>query len=90
MPVREGRNKVLVMALASDGVESSLELEFDFDLAKSEGRMLERDLARLRKLNDELARHIEAERIKREKRRQRMARELDIRAVKEDSGEAEE
>ena len=82
VPVREGRNRVLVNALASDGSEANLELEFDFRVAEqTDERMRERDLARLRRLNDELIRHLEAERIKAEKRRQRMERELEIRAV---------
>ena len=49
--------------------------------------MKERELARLRKLNDELLRHVEAERIRREKRRQRMEREIDIRAVRPEDEE---
>jgi hypothetical protein len=84
VPVREGRNRVLVNALASDGGETNLELEFEFRVKESEGRMKERELARLRRLNDELLRHVEAERIRREKRRQRMEREIDIRAVRPD------
>lgn len=82
VPVREGKNRVLVNALASDGGEANLELEFQFRVKESEGRMKERELARLRRLNDELLRHVEAERIRREKRRQRMEREIDIRAVR--------
>jgi hypothetical protein len=82
VPVQEGKNRVLVNALASDGGEANLELEFEFRVKESEGRMKERELARLRRLNDELLRHMEAERIRREKRRQRMEREIDIRAVR--------
>jgi hypothetical protein len=84
VPVREGTNRVLVNALASDGGEANLELEFRFRVKESEGRMKERELARLRRLNDELLRHLESERIRREKRRQRMEREIDIRAVRPD------
>ena len=87
VPVREGKNRVLVNALASDGGEANLELEFQFRVKESEGRMKERELARLRKLNDELLRHVEAERIRREKRRQRMEREIDIRAVRPEDEE---
>ena len=68
-------------ALASDGGEANLELEFRFRVKESEGRMKERELARLRRLNDELLRYLETERIRREKRRQRMEREIDIRAA---------
>ena len=45
VPVREGRNRVLVNALASDGGEANLELEFEFRVKESEGRMKERELA---------------------------------------------
>jgi hypothetical protein len=82
VPVREGSNRVLVNALASDGGEANLELEFRFRVKESEGRMKERELARLRRLNKELLLHLETERIRREKRRQRMEREIDIRAVR--------
>jgi len=75
-----------VSALASDGGEANLELEFRFRVSESEGRMKERELARLRKLNDELLRHLEAERMRREKSRQRMEREIELRPVRPDEG----
>jgi hypothetical protein len=84
VPVQEGSNRVLVNAIGSDGSAVNVELSFDFKLAMSEGRMLERDLAELRELNTNLLRHLEAERIKREKRRQRVEKELEIRAVERD------
>jgi len=80
VPVRVGTNRVLVNALASDGSQANLELEFSFQMAQSDDRSRERELARLRKLNDELLRHMEAERIKRAKRRQRMEHQVEIRA----------
>lgn len=79
VPVREGRNRVLVNALASDGSETNLEIEFDFKVAEKAGVDRERELAQIRKLNDELIRHLEAERIKRARREQRIKRELEIR-----------
>jgi len=79
VPVREGRNRVLVNALASDGTEANLELEFDFKVAQKKGLEKEAELARLRKLNDELIRHVEAEKVKRARREQRIKRELEIR-----------
>jgi len=85
VPVQEGSNRVLVNVLASDQSEANFELEFRFRMKESEGRMKERELAKLRKLNDELLRHVEAERIRREKRRQRMQREIDIRLVRPDA-----
>jgi len=80
VPVREGRNRVLVNALASDGSEANLEIEFDFRVAEKKGLEKQSELARLRKLNDELIRHLEAEKVKRARREQRIKRELEIRA----------
>ncbi|MGH7288198.1 MAG: vWA domain-containing protein, partial [Myxococcota bacterium] len=82
VPVREGRNRVLVNALASDGSEANVELEFDFKVAQKKGLEKQAELARLRKLNDELIRHVEAERVKRARREQRIKRELEIRIEK--------
>jgi len=48
--------------------------------------MKERELARLRKLNGELLRHLEAERIRQEKSRQRMEREIELHSVRPDEG----
>jgi von Willebrand factor type A domain len=79
VPVREGRNRVLVNALASDGSEANLEIEFNFKVAQKQGLDKARELAQLRKLNEELIRHLEAERIKRVRREQRIQRELEIR-----------
>jgi hypothetical protein len=83
-PVQEGNNRIRVNVLASDGSEANFELEFRFRVKESGDRMKERELARLRRLNDELLRHLEAERIRREKRRQRMQRDIDIRVVRPD------
>jgi len=81
VPVKEGENRVLVNAVASDGSEVNRELRFTFRKTETQdARMRERELARLRRLNNELIRHLEAERIKAERRRQRMQRELEIRA----------
>lgn len=88
VPVREGENRILVNALASDGSETNRELRFTFRKAEATGRMKERELARLRRMNAELQRQIEAERIRQERRRQRMERELEVRAERSgDSGE---
>ncbi len=85
VPVREGRNRILVNAVGSDGSETNRELSVDFSLAKAEGRMLARDLERLRRINAQLALELEAERVRREKRRLRMQRELEIRAERPES-----
>jgi hypothetical protein len=86
VPVREGRNRVLVNALASDGSEANLEIEFDFRVAEKKGLEKQGELARLRKLNDELIRHLEAEKVKRARREQRIKRELEIRAEPAEPG----
>jgi Mg-chelatase subunit ChlD len=86
VPVREGKNRVLVNAVASDGSEANTEIEFDFRVAEKKGLEKQAELARLRKLNDELIRHVEAERIKRARRERRMKRELEIRVEQPDSG----
>lgn len=84
VPVQEGSNRVLVNALASDGSEANVQLEFEFRVKEVvDEHMRERELARLRRLNDELIRHLEAERIKAERRRQRMERVIEIEAVRE-------
>jgi len=80
VPVQEGANRVLVNAVSSDGSVANVELAFEFRVAKSQGAMRERELAELRQLNTELLRHVEAERVKREKRRQRVQKEIEIRA----------
>jgi hypothetical protein len=79
VPVRAGRNRVLVNVLASDGTEANLEIEFDFKVAEKKGLDRTNELAQIRKLNDELIRHLEAEKIKRARREQRIKRELEIR-----------
>jgi hypothetical protein len=84
VPVREGKNRVLVNAVASDGSEVNTEIEFDFRVAEKKGLEKQAELARLRKLNDELIRHVEADRIKRARREQRLKRELEIRVEKPD------
>jgi Mg-chelatase subunit ChlD len=85
VPVREGTNRVLVNALASDGSEANTEIEFEFRVAEKQGLEKQAELARLRKLNDELIRHLEAERIKRARREQRLRKELEIRVENPDS-----
>ena len=45
VPVREGRNRVLVNALASDGSEANLEIEFDFKVAEKKGLEKQAELA---------------------------------------------
>ncbi len=79
VPVREGRNRILVNALASDGSQANREIEFDFHVTQKTGRDQTVELVRIRKLNDELIRHLEAERIRRAQRERRLKGELEIR-----------
>jgi hypothetical protein len=81
VPVRAGTNRVLVNAVATDGSVANVELAFSFEVAQSEGAMRERELAELRRLNTELLRHVEAERVKRERRKARVKKEIEIRAA---------
>lgn len=72
VPVREGRNRVRISALASDGSRGSVELEFDFerDQVGDRGRLGE--LERIREQNKQLELHrlgLEVEQFRREQRR---------------------
>jgi hypothetical protein len=85
VPVREGTNRVLVNALASDGSEANVEISFTFKVKEMDDRDKQKELEATRRMNVELLRALEAERIKQAKRRQRMQQELDIR-VERDEG----
>jgi len=79
VPVREGRNRIRVSALASDGSRGSVELEFDFEHADV-GAVSAAELERIRRQNKELEIHklgLEIEDFRREQRRR-----LEIEAVK--------
>ncbi|UCE86094.1 MAG: VWA domain-containing protein [Deltaproteobacteria bacterium] len=84
VPVKEGRNRVRVTALASDGTRSSVELELDFTLAGLTDRELARELERIQQRNAELERLLELERIKRFREQQRKIIEFE-----RDTGSAE-
>jgi len=82
VPVREGRNRVRIVALASDGSRGSLELELDFHLSEVGSRDKLAELERIRRQNRELEikrRSLEIEAFRAQQRRQ-----LEIR-VKEDA-----
>lgn len=51
VPVREGHNKVRVIALASDGTRGTAEFEFDFKFEKAGARDRLAELERIRKQN---------------------------------------
>ncbi len=72
VPVREGRNRVRVSALASDGSRGSVELEFDFEHAEVGDRTKLGELERIRRQNKELELHrlgLEIEDFRREQKK---------------------
>jgi hypothetical protein len=72
VPVREGRNRVRVSALASDGSRGSVELEFDFEHAEAGDRSGLAELERIREQNKELELHrlgLEIEKFRREQKK---------------------
>ncbi len=79
VPVQEGRNRVIVSAVSSDGAETTRELVFEFAVKDSGDLARQRELERLRRMNDELARYKLAKEITREReRRARMDKLLSI------------
>jgi hypothetical protein len=64
VPVREGKNRVQITALASDGGERSVELDLAFEKSGLSERELTLELERIKKRNKELLRLIEGKRIK--------------------------
>jgi hypothetical protein len=85
VPVREGRNRVRVTALASDGSRGSVELDLDFETSGLTERELALELERIRRRNKELMLLIESERIQRFREQQRKVLELE--AAPEEEGE---
>jgi hypothetical protein len=81
VPVQEGRNRVRVSALASDGTRGSVELEFEFE-HKQVGAASGAELERIRRQNKELQLHrmgMEIEDFRREQRRR-----IEIEAAEKD------
>jgi hypothetical protein len=73
VPVREGRNRVRISALASDGSRGSVELEFDFEHDSVGDRKGVGELERIREQNKQLELHRlgrEVEEFRREQKRQ--------------------
>ncbi|MCZ6463769.1 MAG: VWA domain-containing protein [Proteobacteria bacterium] len=71
VPVSEGENLVQVTALASDGGESTAQVDFAFEKSGLSDRELALELERIQKRNKELMLLIERERIQRFRDRQR-------------------
>jgi len=63
VPVREGRNRVRVTALASDGSRGSIELDLTFKLSALSDRELAQELERIRARNRDLRLLLERKRI---------------------------
>ncbi len=78
VPVREGKNRVRVTALASDGSIGAVEFDLEFERAGLSGRELALELERIRKRNTELQLLIESERIKRFREQQRKGLEIRV------------
>lgn len=72
VPVREGKNRVRISALASDGSRGSVELEFDFEHNQVGDRARLDELARIREQNKQLEIHrlgMEIEQFRQEQRK---------------------
>jgi len=72
VPVREGKNRVRISALASDGSRGSVELEFDFEHNEVGDRTRLSELARIREQNKRLEIHrlgVEIEQFRQEQRK---------------------
>jgi Mg-chelatase subunit ChlD len=78
VPVREGKNRVRVTALASDGTRASVELDLEFKMAELSDRELALELDRIRKRNKELQLLLERRRIEAFREREKQRRELEL------------
>jgi len=76
VPVQEGRNRVRVTALATDGATGSVEFDLEFRKGGRTEQEKALELERLRGMNRELMLHREAEDIRRFRERQRKELEL--------------
>ena len=72
VPVREGKNRVRISALASDGSRGSVELEFDFEHSEVGDRARLGELERIREQNKQLELHrlgVEIEQFRQEQKK---------------------
>jgi hypothetical protein len=76
VPVREGRNRVRITALTSDGESGSVDLDLDFETSGLTERELALELERVRERNKQLMLLIERERIQRFRESQRKQLEI--------------
>jgi len=77
VPVREGKNRVRITALASDGSSGSVDFDLVFETAGLTERELALELGRIRERNKQLILLIERERIQRFRERQRKELQLE-------------
>jgi Mg-chelatase subunit ChlD len=77
VPVREGRNRVRVTALATNGASGSVDFDLVFETAGLTERELALELERIRERNKQLMLLIERERIQRFRERQRKQLEIE-------------
>jgi len=78
VPVKEGRNKVRITALASDGASGSIDIDLLFEKSGLTERELALELDRIRERNKQLMLLIERERIQRFREEQRKVLEFEV------------
>ncbi len=77
VPVQEGKNKVRITALASDGSSGSVDVDLEFQKSGLTERELALELDRIRERNKQLLLLVERERIQRFREQQRKVLELE-------------
>ncbi len=78
VPVREGRNRIRVTALATDGQSGSIEADVDFRMAGLSERELAKELDRIRERNKQLQLLVERKRIEEFRSREKQRKELQL------------
>ena len=78
VPVKEGRNRVRITALASDGTSGSIDIDLLFEKSGLTERELSFELDRIRNRNKQLMLLIERERIQRFREEQRKVLEFGV------------
>ena len=79
VPVKEGKNRVRVTALATDGNRGSVELDLTFKVAELSDRELALELERIRDRNKELQLLLERKRIEEFRESEKQRKELEVR-----------
>ena len=78
VPVKEGKNRVRITALGSDGSRESIEIDVNFAVSELSDRELARELERIRQRNKELRILLERKRIDEFRQREEQRKELEI------------